>query len=125
MPGNGRAYLLVGTGSKFEYFQSGYSGAGIKEDIPIEITLASKYGAYTTFYRSDKDNTNFLEKRKELKKQGLSKTQLEAITEAICEVYQQFHFIAPHMVFCPPLPTCIAMDKNGKVIELHKKKGEN
>ena len=27
MPLNGRAYLLVGTGSRFEYFQSAYTGA--------------------------------------------------------------------------------------------------
>lgn len=33
MPGNGRAYLLVGTGSKFMYFQSAYTGANKDENI--------------------------------------------------------------------------------------------
>lgn len=27
MPGHGRAYILVGTGSRYEYFQSAYTGA--------------------------------------------------------------------------------------------------
>lgn len=125
MPGNGRAYLLVGTGSKFEYFQSGYSGSSTLEDVPIEITLASKTGAYSTFYRSDKDNTKLIEKKIELKKAGSSKTQLEAINDAICNIYGEIKssIIEPHIVFRAPLPTCIAMDKKGNVIDLSKVKG--
>lgn len=125
MPGNGRAYLLVGTGSKFEYFQSGYSGAETLEDVPVEIMLASKYGAYSTFYQSDKDNAKLLEKKLQLKKRGESKTQLEAITESICEVYNEMKntIALPHIVFRAPLPTCIAMSKDGNVIDLNKKKG--
>lgn len=126
MPGNGRAYLLVGNGSKFEYFQSGYSGSSTLEDVPIEITLASKTGAYSTFYRSDKDNTKLIEKKMELKKTGSSKTQLEAISDAICNVYAEIKnsISKPHVVFRAPLPTCIAMDKKGNVVDLSKVKGE-
>lgn len=125
MPGNGRAYLLVGTGSKFEYFQSGYSGSSTLEDVPIEITLASKTGAYSTFYRSDKDNAKLIEKKIELKKAGSSKTQLEAINDAICNVYGEIKnsIGEPHIVFRAPLPTCIAMDKKGNVVDLSKVKG--
>lgn len=55
MPGNGRAYLLVGTGSRFEYFQSGYSGADISRnmDAPILITYAETSGEYTLFFNSE------------------------------------------------------------------------
>ena len=55
MPGNGRAYLLVGTGSRFEYFQSGYSGADISRnmDAPILITCAETSGEYTLFFNSE------------------------------------------------------------------------
>ena len=117
--------LTGGTGSKFEYFQSGYSGSSTLEDVPIEITLASKTGAYSTFYRSDKDNTKLIEKKIELKKAGSSKTQLEAINDAICNIYGEIKssMIEPHIVFRAPLPTCIAMDKKGNVIDLSKVKG--
>lgn len=55
MPGNGRAYLLVGTGSRFEYFQSGYSGADITRNLeqPIIITQAETSGEYTLFFDSE------------------------------------------------------------------------
>ena len=125
MPGNGRAYLLVGTGSKFEYFQSAYSGAGVEESIPVEITLASKTGAYSTFYRSDKDNLTLLKRLSEQKKAGTAKTQLEAICEAICATYTDNagQLVAPHTVFSSPLSTCIAWDPDrDAVIDLNKRK---
>lgn len=126
MPGNGRAYLLVGAGSKFEYFQSGFSGAGIEEDTSVEITLASKTGLYRRFYRSDKDNTALLKKKAAQKKSGLDKTQLEAITSAICSVYMSNSNSLPasHMIFRSPLPQCIALDENGKIIDMSRKRGE-
>ncbi len=125
MPGNGRAYLLVGTGSKFEYFQSGYSGAGTLEEVPVEITLASKTGAYTAFYRSDRDNAKLIEKKIRMKKEGSSKTQLQAINDAICAVYQenQNSIGTPHMVFRAPLPSRIALDKKGNVVDVSAVKG--
>lgn len=128
MPGNGRAYLLVGTGSKFEYFQSAYSGAGTQESIPVEITLASKTGEYMTFYRSDKDNLSLKRKQDEEKKAGASKTQLEVIADAICKTYSdnQSAMPAPHMVFRSPLPACIAWDNEKQdVIDISKRKQVN
>jgi len=128
MPGNGRAYLLVGTGKKFEYFQSAYSGADVEERIPIEISLASKTGPYTTFYRSDKDNAAILLRLAEQKKAGTSKSQLEAICEAICNTYSthESQLVVPHVVFSSPLPTCIAWDSvNDDVINLNKRKQVN
>ncbi len=124
MPGNGRAYLLVGTGSKFEYFQSGYSGVGVEDEIPVEIIHASKCGSYSVFYRSDRDDKKLLAKKTERKKQGKEKTQLESITEAICSVYnsEKNAISTPHIVFRAPLPTCVALDETNKVIDLSKKK---
>lgn len=124
MPGNGRAYLLVGTGSKFEYFQSGYSGAGEEEEVPVNITLASKYGAYTEFYNSEKDNTKLRSFRESQKKQGIAKTQLEAIADAICSVYskEKSKINTPHMIFRSPLPSRIVLGKDNTVIDLGKEK---
>lgn len=123
MPGNGRAYLLVGTGSKFEYFQSGYSGAGTEESIPVEITLANKCGLYANFYNSDKDNEKIIKKRSEMKIAGNAKTQLEAMTEAICSTYSNSRreICEPHLVFRAPLPTNVYMDGNHKIIDISKK----
>ena len=124
MPGNGRAYLLVGTGSKFEYFQSGYSGAGIEEDIPVEIVYANKCGAYSSFYRSDRDNKNIISKKEELKRNGQLRTQLEAVTDAICTVYnnEKSCIGVPHMIFRSPLPTRVALGKSNNIVNLSKKK---
>ena len=125
MPGNGRAYLLVGTGSKFEYFQSAYSGAGTEERIPVEITLASKTGVYTRFYRSDKDNREQLKKVAELKRTGAEKSQLEEITESICRIYNEYgsQMADRHIVFSTPLSSCIAWDPaRNAVIDLTKRK---
>ena len=125
MPGNGRAYLLVGTGSKFEYFQSAYSGAGTEERIPVEITLASKSGRYTRFYRSDKDNREQLHRIAELKRTGAEKSQLEEIAAAICRMYEKHGDIltTPHVVFSSPLSTRIAWDPmRNAVVDLSKRK---
>lgn len=126
MPGNGRAYLLVGAGSKFEYFQSGYSGKDILEDAKVEITLASKVGLYRSFYRSDKDNTKAQSRKAERKKTGAARTQLDAISSAVCSVYQSRlnYGPKPHMVFRAPLPTHIATNREGKVVDLSKRWGE-
>jgi S-DNA-T family DNA segregation ATPase FtsK/SpoIIIE len=125
MPGNGRAYLLVGTGSKFEYFQSAYSGASTEEIVPVEITLASKTGAFSCFYRSDKDNLTLRKRMAELKKLGMSKTQLETISDVVCSVYRDNRdaINAPHIVFSTPLPTCITWDHTyHAVIEVDARK---
>lgn len=59
MPGNGRAYLLVGTGSKFMYFQSAYTGANKDENIEpvVSVTQVEPCGPHKTdFYISTKNN---------------------------------------------------------------------
>jgi S-DNA-T family DNA segregation ATPase FtsK/SpoIIIE len=112
MPGNGRAYLLVGNGSKFEYFQSGYSGASIHDDVPTEMILASKNGPYSVFFNSKKDIKQEEEQQK--------KTQMEVVMKAICNVYEseKNSITKPHMVFTKPLPHCIALGGAGRIIEL-------
>lgn len=126
MPGNGRAYLLVGTGSKFEYFQSAYSGAGVEGSVKIQLTLASKNGAYLDFYDSTKDNTQQKKRIEQQKREGVSKTQLEVISDAICSVYQEHKKLLakPHTVFFSPLAECLYWDPaEEKIVELSKKEG--
>jgi len=57
MPLNGRAYLLVGTGTRFEYFQSAYTGANKNLNIepPVVVTQVPNSGRFNTdFYSSKK-----------------------------------------------------------------------
>ena len=134
MPGNGRAYLLVGTGDRWEYFQSAYSGAGVSEDeeIPVEITLASKYGLYRSFYRSEKDNEERIQRQEKAKAQaGGTKKQLDAVVETIQKVYQEECRSAadgagdepplkkPHVVFYPPLPRVVVF-QDGRVLDVSR-----
>lgn len=59
MPLNGRAYLLVGTGTRFEYFQSAYTGANKNLNIEpaVIVTQATNSGKFNSdFYSSKKDN---------------------------------------------------------------------
>ena len=134
MPGYGRAYLLVGTGSKFEYFQSGYAGAVAEEnfEMPMEITEASKCGVYTKFYRSEKDNLEAKKRKKELEAQGKLETQLNAIVGRVKTYYEQnkekYHKV--HIIFEKPLPNRIVYEggaiyeeKDG-IFELMKEVGE-
>lgn len=127
MPGNGRGYLLVGTGSKFEYFQSAYSGATVEDNIeaPIEIVEASKKSAYTVFYQSEKDNKEYIQKKKELEKLGKLETQLNAIVGAIKTYYDEHSskYPAPHIVFQKPLPNRMVL-KNGVIYEYQDGKFE-
>lgn len=127
MPGNGRGYLLVGTGSKFEYFQSAYSGATVEDNIetPIEIVEASKKGEYTVFYQSDKDNQEYKQRKKELEKLGKLETQLNAIVGAI-KTYYDTHSSdhpAPHIVFQKPLPSRMIL-RNRTILEYQDGKYE-
>ncbi|MBQ4253375.1 MAG: hypothetical protein II712_00965, partial [Erysipelotrichaceae bacterium] len=104
MPGHGRGYLLVGTGSKFDYFQSAYSGTDVDEIASIDITLASKNGLYESFYSSERDNTEFINKKKQREQEGKAKSQLELIVESICKVNREENGdYRPHMIFNAPL----------------------
>lgn len=120
MPGHGRAYLLVGTGSKFEYFQSGYAGAVAEEnfEFPTEITEASKSGNYSKFYRSEKDNVDAIKRKKELEAQGKLETQLNAVVGKIKTYYNQNKTKYPkvHIIFEKPLPGRIVYE-DGRIYE--------
>lgn len=123
MPGNGRAYLLVGTGSKMDYFQSAYSGATTVEDIPCKITYAQRNGLYEPFYDSGQDNLELIEKKEKLKREGKLQTQLESIVAAIMAVSKEEKFASkPHIVFQQPLPARIALDSDGRVVNLDLEK---
>ena len=120
MPGRGRAYLLVGTGSKFEYFQSGYAGAVAEEnfELPTEMTEASKTGSYTKFYSSEKDNTDAIRRKKELEAQGKLETQLNAVVGAVKTYFNRSKANYPkvHIIFEKPLPGRIVYE-NGSIYE--------
>lgn len=121
MPGNGRAYLLVGTGSKFEYFQSAYSGANALDSVeaPVEIIQAEKKGSYTVFYNSDQDNLEIKAAKKAARENGTLKTQLQVLVESVKQHYHENkeRYPAPHIVFQPPLPNRVTF-KNGESIIL-------
>ena len=120
MPGHGRAYLLVGTGSKFEYFQSGYAGAVAEEnfELPTEMIEASKTGGYTKFYSSEKDNTDTIRRKKELEAQGKLETQLNAVVGSIKTYYNRNKANYPkvHIIFEKPLPGRMVYE-NGRIYE--------
>ncbi len=105
MPGNGRAYLLVGTGSKFEYFQSAYSGVLSTENTSTDlvVTNVEKEGDYTQFYSSFEDNEEIVKKRKSNKI-----TQLMVTVDAVCELYDDMRASGKiskvNRIFRDPLP---------------------
>jgi S-DNA-T family DNA segregation ATPase FtsK/SpoIIIE len=105
MPGNGRAYLLVGTGSRFDYFQSAYSGALSTQslEMPFEITQAEASGYYTSFYDSARDGR---------KQDDNAETQLEFLVNQISDYYkaEAEQFGAPHIIFNQPLPRKIVYE---------------
>ncbi len=131
MPGYGRAYLLVGTGSRFEYFQSAYSGAYVSDniEIPVKIEEASKSGAYSVFYRTEEDNLLYKENREVLEEEGKLEKQLDALVGAIEEYYNEncHKYAKPHIIFQNPLPNKIFLQNNtiyayqdGKFEEMRK-----
>jgi S-DNA-T family DNA segregation ATPase FtsK/SpoIIIE len=106
MPGFGRAYLLIGTGSRFEYFQSAYSGAKSSQslDMPFELVKAEKDGPYTSFYNSSKDSGKHDED---------AETQLEFLVNGIIKHYEQNtdRYGKPHIIFNQPLPQRIVFEE--------------
>lgn len=122
MPGNGRAYLLVGTGSKFEYFQSAYSGASAYEtvQVPVEIIQAEKNGPYSVFYQSQKDNVEIIDREKQMREDGMMETQLSCVVKAIVKEFESGDYDVPHIVFQPPLPSRMTF-KNGKAVVIKAK----
>lgn len=118
MPGHGRAYILVGTGSRYEYFQSAYTGANKNTDIkpPTLMTYVTNSGAYDKeFYDSSKDND--IQKAKN-KRMSAGITQLEYVVEKICELAAErdekgkLRFEIPEMIFQEPLPIVLTDDND-------------
>ena len=108
MPLNGRAYLLVGTGARFEYFQSAYTGANknLNIDPAVIVTQATNSGKFNNgFYSSKKDN--IIEKKRS---ENVSEhdTQLAYVVKTIIEIGKNME--KPRQIFLPPLPGVI-MDK--------------
>ena len=106
MPLNGRAYLLVGTGSRFEYFQSAYTGANrnLNVEPPVLVTQVTNSGRFNTeFYSSRRDNE--LEKKNSAQVSEHD-TQLAYIVNTIEEISRDME--KPRQIFLPPLPEHMA-----------------
>ena len=106
MPLNGRAYLLVGTGSRFEYFQSAYTGANKNQNIDraVDVVRVPDSGIFDKdFYRSKKDNKKEKEKNKNISEHD---TQLAYITKTIIEMSKDDE--KPKKIFLSPLSSKIA-----------------
>jgi S-DNA-T family DNA segregation ATPase FtsK/SpoIIIE len=102
MPLNGRAYLLVGTGTRFEYFQSAYTGANknLNIEAPVVVTQVPNSGRFNTnFYSSKKDNEKEKKKNENINEHD---TQLGFITSTIIEISRDME--KPRQIFLPPLP---------------------
>lgn len=105
MPGNGRAYLLVGTGSRYEYFQSAYTGANKNMDIeaPVNLTRVPETGNFDTqYYISSKDNSIIQRRNKNISEYD---TQLKYITDVIKEIQDEYN--TPVKIFREPLKSVI------------------
>ncbi|MEE3450040.1 MAG: FtsK/SpoIIIE domain-containing protein [Acutalibacteraceae bacterium] len=107
MPGNGRAYLLVGTGSKFMYFQSAYTGANKDENIEPVVTAAQVLpcGNHNkNFYVSTKNNDRIRQSSKNVSEHD---TQLSYIVQTINTIKDandnQQYFSIPREIFKRPL----------------------
>lgn len=102
MPLNGRAYLLVGTGTRFEYFQSAYTGANRNLNIepPVLVTEVPNSGKFNgDFYSSKKDNEI---ERKRNEQVNEHDTQLAYIVNTIIAISEDME--KPRKIFLPPLP---------------------
>ena len=105
MPGNGRAYLLVVTGSRYEYFQSAYTGANKNMNIepPVNVTYVPSTGVFDTkYYNSSKDNIIIEKKNKNVSEYD---TQLKYITDVIKDIENEFE--KPVKIFRDPLKSVI------------------
>lgn len=114
MPGHGRAYILVGTGSRYEYFQSAYTGTNKNTDIkpPTQMTYVTNTGKYNSeFYNSSKHNTRMMARNKKL---STGVTQLEYVVEQIVQLAGQRTksgkpvFETPEQIFRDPLPLLLS-----------------
>lgn len=118
MPGHGRAYILVGTGSRYEYFQSAYTGANKNTDIKpaTKMTYVTNTGEFISdFYDSTKHNDVLKAKNKKL---SFGITQLEYVVEKIIEITSQKtsngtnKYDVPEKIFLEPLPVLLSDDND-------------
>lgn len=111
MPGNGRAYLLVGTGSKFMYFQSAYTGANKDENIEpvVSVTQVEPCGPHKTdFYISTKNNARIRQSSVNVNEHD---TQLSYIVQVIGALKKannepntkEAYYRTPRVIFKRPL----------------------
>jgi len=111
MPGNGRAYLLVGTGSKFMYFQSAYTGANKDENIEpvVSVTQVEPCGPHKTdFYISTKNNARIRQASVNVNEHD---TQLSYIVQVIGSLKKannepntkEAYYRTPRVIFKRPL----------------------
>lgn len=110
MPGNGRAYLLVGTGSKFLYFQSAYTGANKDEKIEpvVSVTKVNACGNHeNNYYVSSKHNDRVRNASKNVSEHD---TQLNFIVQEIGvlknENLGEVIYRQPRIIFKEPLKSC-------------------
>ena len=87
-------------------------------ETPIEIIEASKSGEYTGFYSSERDNIDYIQRKKELERQGKLETQLNAVVGAIKTYFDRNseRYPTPHIVFQKPLPDRMIL-KNGMIYD--------
>ena len=115
MPLNGRAYLLVGTGTRFEYFQSAYTGANRNLNIepPVLVTEVPNSGKFNyDFYSSKKDNELTRKKNEQINEHD---TQLAYIVNKIIEIGRDVE--KPRQIFLPPLPSKILDETEWRELE--------
>lgn len=107
MPGNGRAYLLVGTGTKFMYFQSAYTGANKDEKIEpvVTVTKVNPCGNHDRdYYISTRNNDRVRTASKNVNEHD---TQLSYIVQTIETIKTandgESCFRNPRIIFKDPL----------------------
>lgn len=105
MPLNGRAYLLVGTGTRFDYFQSAYTGANKNLNIEpaVIVTQIPNSGEfYGDFYSSKKDNILNKKRNENINEHD---TQLAYIVNTIIDIGENME--KPRQIFLDPLKSVI------------------
>lgn len=106
----GRAYFLVGSGTKYEYFQSGYASENLEKigESKTEIIMYNTSGEHKSFYNSYKDNDELKKRVNNLRSDN---TQLNAVIEAIKQIKEEnaidMVYHEPDMVFQKPLDNII------------------
>lgn len=105
MPLNGRAYHLVGTGSKYVYFQSAYTGTSKDQSMEAVVTATQVYpcGRHNVnFYVSTKHNDRIRKASEGIEKD----TQLSYIVELISKDIDntaEKTYRSPKKIFMKPL----------------------